>query len=54
MWLSMVLRAAQPRIAPLKAAVSGVANAPDGAFFPTAWTSIPQTDVINLKISLFI
>ncbi|OUH49926.1 hypothetical protein AZ027_001191, partial [Klebsiella pneumoniae] len=28
--------------------------APDGAFFPTAWTSIPQTDVINLKISLFI
>ena len=50
----MVLRAAQPRIAPLKAVESGVANAPDGAFFPAAWTSIPQTDVINLKISLFI
>jgi hypothetical protein len=40
------------RIAPLKAVVSGVANAPDGAFFP-AWTSIPP-DVLNLKISLFI
>nr|DAU93583.1 MAG TPA: hypothetical protein [Caudoviricetes sp.] len=28
------MRAAQPLIAPLKAVVSGVANAPDGAFFP--------------------
>lgn len=43
----MVLRAAQPRIAPLKAVVSGVANAPDGAFFPAADAGILLTDVLN-------
>nr|DAO28075.1 MAG TPA: hypothetical protein [Caudoviricetes sp.] len=36
------MRAAQPRIAPLKAVVSGVANAPDGAFFPASRQVFPR------------
>lgn len=43
----MVLRAVQPRIAPLKAVESGVANAPDGAFFPAADAGILPPDVLN-------
>lgn len=36
-----------PRIAPLKAVESGVANAPDGAFFPAADAGILPPDVLN-------
>lgn len=44
----MVLRAAQTRIVPLKAVAPGIANAPDGAFFPAAIAGIPFINVLNL------
>lgn len=54
MWLSMVLRAAQPRIAPLKAAVSGVANAPDGAFFYRRDSRYPPAKCDTFVINMFV